>query len=95
MRRMLIALATSLGVAVGSFGVAVAPAAAAMPMTHLSVSKGDVVQISHKKWHKRKWSCHVHWKKKKIWRYGHWAWISVPVRHCHWVWWHPKYPHWW
>lgn len=95
MRRILIALATSLGVALGSFGVATAPAAAVMPMTHKSVSNGDLIQVKHKNWHKRKWSCHVHWKKKKIWRRGHWVWIRVPYRHCHWVWWHPQYPWWW
>ena len=87
MRRMLIALATSFGVALGSFAMATAPVAAAMPMTHVSVAKSDVVQVHHKKWHKRKWICHIHWKKKRIWRHHHWVWIKVPVRVCHWVWW--------
>ncbi|MEO8668054.1 MAG: hypothetical protein ABI399_06015 [Bauldia sp.] len=84
MKKPLLALAISLGVALGSFGTASAPAMAAMSAPHMEMgapSDAQLVKHSHKRW-----VCEVHWKKKRIWRWHHWVWIKVPVRTCHWVW---------
>jgi hypothetical protein len=92
LRKAIIAVATSIGVAIGSFGAVTAPAAAAVtmvPSMSAPVStEAPVIQVKHKKWHKhrRHWSCHVVWVKKKVWRHHHWVWIKVPVRRCGWIW---------
>jgi hypothetical protein len=91
-RKTLSALATSLGVAIGSFGAATAPVAAAVtmvPSVSAEMATGaPIIDVKHKKWHKKKKhrSCHTVWVGKKVWRHHHWVWIKVPVKKCGWVW---------
>jgi hypothetical protein len=90
-RKTLLAVATSLGVAIGSFGAATAPAAAAMtsaPVVSSEIVGTQAIQVKHRHWHhkKRHWHCRTVWVGKKVWRHHHWVWIKVPVRKCGWGW---------
>ena len=90
-RKTLLAVATSLGVAIGSFGAATAPVAAAItmvPAASVTSAGAPVIQIKHRHWHKKKKHrvCHTVWVGKKIWRHHHWIWIKIPITRCHWVW---------
>jgi len=87
MKRILIALATSLGIAAGSIGMGAAPAAAAM-MAPTVKAETPVQFVKHGRHHHRHLVCRTVWVKKKVWRHHHRVWIKVPKRQCHYVWRH-------
>jgi hypothetical protein len=77
---MVLGLATSLGVALGSFGLASAPAQAASFGIYISPGWGPY-------WGGPAPYCHIVYQKRKIWRHHNWKWVRVPVRVC------PPYVH--
>ncbi len=85
MKRVVIALATSLGIAAGSFGFAPVPAVAAMSASSSAAEAPPVELVRHGGKHRRL-VCRTIWVKKKVWRHHHRVWIKVPKRQCHYVW---------
>jgi hypothetical protein len=75
MRRILIALATSLGVALGSMGLASVPAQAASFGIYINPGWGPY-------WGGPPSHCRIVYQKRKVWRHHKPRWIRVPVRVC-------------